>query len=194
MTASTDNSERTARSRVERNKTAYRMQAVLAWAMTILVATGLLYTVFFLWLTPVRVSGDSMTPTLQHGEVLFLDRAAKYWKAPTRGDIIAFTDPATGTLLLRRIVALEGESIDVADGLVYINGCPLDESDYLATSFSAADSSAVTVPQGTVFVLADDRSYNGDSRDSTIGCIGYEQIRGVLRLRLLPTRRIALFY
>ena len=182
------------RSRVERHKTAYRVQSVLAWIMTILVAAGLLYTVFFLWLTPVRASGDSMAPTLQNGEVLFLDRAAKYWKTPARGDIIAFTDPATGSLLLRRIVALEGESVDVQDGLVYINGCPLSEDDYLRDTFPAADSAAITVPHGKVFVLADDRSYNGDSRDAAIGCIGYDRIRGVLRLRLLPAGRIALFY
>ena len=180
-------------SRVARHKRAYRVQAVLATLMGALVTAAVLFLVFSFWLVPVRMAGDSMAPTLQNGEVVLVDRAAKFWKTPSRGDVVAFYDPATGGLLLRRIVALEGELVDVKDGRVYIDGCPLGESDYLPGETPAADSDAVTVPQGTVYVLSDDRAYNGDSRDSTVGCVPYSAIRGVLRMRLLPAERIAFF-
>lgn len=180
-------------SRVERHRRAYRVQAVLAVLMTLLLAAALFAAVFLFWLVPVRIAGDSMAPTLQDGEVVLIDRAAKYIRMPERGDVIAFYDPVSGGLLLRRIVATEGESVDVKDGQVFIGGCPLDESDYLLPSGAAADSAAVTVPPGMVFVLSDNRTYNGDSRDAAIGCIGYDRIRGVLRTRLLPADRIAIF-
>jgi len=181
-------------SRVARNRGKYRIQTLLAWLASLLAAAGIVYMLFFLWLVPVRIAGDSMAPTLQDGEVVLVDRAARFWKRPSRGEVIAFYDPAAGGLLLRRITALEGESVDVKDGQVFINGCPLIESDYLAGETPAADSAAVTVPQGMVYVLADNRTYNGDSRDSSIGCVAYTQIQGVLRVRLLPAGRLALFH
>lgn len=181
-------------SRVARHRGAYRVQTLLTWFATLSVAVAALYVVFFLWLVPVRVSGDSMQPTLQNGEIVLIDRAAKYWKTPDRGDIIAFTDPKTGGLLLKRVVATGGESIDLVDGCAYVDGCPLDESDYLQKTLASANASVVTVPPGAVYVLSDDRGYGGDSRDPSVGCIRYEQIRGVVRIRLLPAKRIALFF
>lgn len=180
-------------SRVERHKTAYRVQSLLASVMTAIAAAAILYIIFAFWLVPVRVAGDSMAPTLQNGQVVLVDRAAKFIRTPKRGDIAAFYDPATGGLLLRRITALEGESIDLKDGLVYIDGCPLDESDYLPSDMPMADSAPTVVPQGTVFVLADARNYNGDSRDAVIGCIRYEEIQGIVRFRIHPMDALAWF-
>jgi len=102
-------------SRVERHKTAYRVQSLLASLMTAIAAAAILYVIFAFWLVPVRVAGDSMAPTLQNGQVVLVDRAAKFIRTPKRGDIAAFYDPATGGLLLRRITALEGESIDFTE-------------------------------------------------------------------------------
>ena len=186
-------SETLPRSRVERHRHIYRRRAFLGAVFSLLFSVGILTAVFLFWLVPVRIAGDSMAPTLQDGETVLVDRAAKYWKTPKRGDIIAFYDPTTNGLLLRRIVAAAGETVDVKAGRVYIDGCPLEESDYLGVTEPAVDSAPLTVPEGTVFVLPDHRSYNGDSRDPAVGCIAYEQIQGILRVRLLPAKRLGIF-
>ena len=105
-----------------------------------------------------------------------------------------FQDPSTGSMLLKRIVALPGETVDIAQGRVYIDGRPLEESAYAVNFEQGGDMAATVVPEGKVFVLSDNRAESYDSRSPQIGCVTYEKIEGVLRFRILPTSRIAFYY
>jgi len=144
---------------------------------------------FLLWFRPLRIAGDSMMPALAKEDIVLVDCLTKYWKQPQRGDIVCFKD-AYG-VFVKRIIALPGETIDIKDGLVYIDGCPLDETAY--REVSEGNMSAITVPEGSVFVLGDMRTIIYDSRLESVGCIPYVNINGILRVRLTPLKRFTFF-
>ena len=180
--------------RSEKFRAAHRLQALTGFLLSLLGVCLVAYVVFFLWLVPVRVAGASMTPAFLEGEIVLVDRAAKLWKVPRRGDVVEFSDPQFGGTLLKRIIALPGETVDIADGQVYIGGRPLDERAYVQNPGSSPDLESVTVPAGCVFVLSDNRETVYDSRADEVGCIAYDDIRGVVRFRIYPRTKLAFYY
>ena len=177
--------------RSENRKGVYRRQALLGWAFSLCVAALVIGLLFGLWLTPVRVAGDTLEPAFSADQVLLVDRAARFFSAPRRGDVILFNDPQGGGQILKRIVALPGETVDIKDGAVYIDGCLLDESAYFAKDAAVGDMEAVLVPEGSVFVLGDNRALSYDSRTDGVGCIPYGEVLGVVRVRVAPFTALA---
>lgn len=171
----------------------YRRQALLGWLFSFAIVALLLFVLFGLWLTPLRVAGDTMAPALEEDQIVLIDRAARYLRTPARGDVILFDDPLGSGSLLKRIIALPGETVDLKGGQVFIDGRPLDESDYVNLDAPAGDMDPVTVPEGCVFVLGDNRGEVYDSRTDGIGCIGYAQILGVVRVRIAPLSALAFY-
>lgn len=109
----------------------------------------------------VRVDGFSMTPTLQNGEYILINRLAYKTGQPARGDIIVFSLPAdNGQDLIKRVIGLPGETVNISNGSVTINGVKLQET-YIAQD--PLYYGEWTVPDGYLFVLGDNRN---DSRDS----------------------------
>jgi signal peptidase I len=109
----------------------------------------------------VRVDGFSMTPTLQNGEYILINRLAYKTGQPARGDIIVFSLPAdNGQDLIKRVIGLPGETVNINNGSVSINGVKLQET-YIAQD--PLYYGEWTVPDGYLFVLGDNRN---DSRDS----------------------------
>ena len=168
----------------------YRGARRLGWLFSVLVALCVLCAVFFIWLFPTRIVDESMAPALQSGEVVLCDRLAKYAAAPERGDIILFQ--TQDGAFIKRIVGLPGETVELVGGHVFIDSVPLDESAYV--SEYVGDMAPLTVPQGTVFVLGDNRAQMYDSRIESVGCIPYAKIAGELRVRVAPIERFSLFF
>lgn len=158
--------------------------------ISVVLAAAALCFVFFVWLTPVTITGDSMAPALKDGEIVLLDRLGKFWKSPSRGDMIAFAT-ADGSFI-KRIVGLPGETVEIVEGNVYIDSRPLDESMY--ASNGTGEMAPVTVPMDSVFVLGDNRVKVYDSRLESVGCIPYTSIHAVMRLRIYPIERFTIFY
>jgi len=110
----------------------------------------------------VRVDGFSMKPTLQDGEFVLVNRLAYKMGSPQRGDIIVFhfpLDPASQDLI-KRVIGLPGDHIVVENGLVTINGQPLNEP-YIASP--PLYSGEWAIPNGELFVLGDNRNDSSDS-------------------------------
>ncbi len=168
----------------------YKRQRALGWFVTAALAALVLAFVFVVWLTPMAVTGDSMSPALNDGEVVLADRLGKYWKRPSRGDMIVFS--TNDGVFIKRIVGLPGERVDIHNGAVYINSQPLDESAYAANP--VGDMEPVTVPEDAVFVLGDNRQKIYDSRLESVGCIPYDNIQSVMRLRIAPLSRFTIFF
>ena len=179
--------------RTDTRRAFYARLAILNWLFILIAAAGLLTAFFCFWMAPVRISGDSMSPFLLEDQIVLVSRLSKYWKKPVRGDVIAFRNPLSGSLMLKRVVALPGETVDVSDGKTYIGGRPLDESDYASAEGSSENMPAILVPEGELFVLSDNRADIFDSRHESIGCIPYGDIYGVLRLRIYPFGEQAVF-
>jgi len=149
--------------------------------------------VFLLFLQPVSVRGASMSPALTEGEVLLIDRLALYLKTPARGDMVIFPHPDTGEELIKRIIAFPGETVEITEGKIYVNGRLLDESAYLSPNAKNGQLPATVVPPERVFVLGDNRGESFDSRDENFGCIPLASLDGIVRVRVAPLQRVQLF-
>jgi signal peptidase I len=182
-------SEGKKRSRSEGRARTYQNARQLGWLFSILVTIAVLCLVFFIWLAPLRIVDESMAPALNSGEMVLCDRIGKYLSLPERGDIVLFsTDDG---IFIKRIVGMPGETIEIVEGHVFINSIPLDESSYSVNY--VGDMPPVEVPAGSVFLLGDNREEMYDSRLSSVGCIPYDRIQAVLRLRVSPFTRITYF-
>jgi signal peptidase I len=113
-------------------------------------------------------SSESMLPTIQPGDILFVSTFSYGSASPRRGDLIAFFPPGDdGRRYVMRVLAEAGESIAITDGAVIINGRPVQEpylSRELVTTTYAVQMETRIAPQGHVFVLGDNRDQARDSR------------------------------
>jgi len=132
-----------------------------------------------------QVSGPSMEPRIQPGQVVLINTLAYRFGKPARGAIIAFRhDAPTPETYIKRIVGLAGDRIAITGGTVSVNGAPLDEP---YVRFRNAQTLApLTVPAGTVYVLGDNRSDSDDSRD--FGPLALQDVIGQAVVALWPPR------
>ena len=166
-----------------RLRQSHKRQTVWRYLSAVAIGLALVFVLLLGWFSPVYIADPSMEPTLREGETVLYDRLYKHFFLLQRTDMVAFTDPQSGELLIKRIVAMPGETVSAEDGLLLIDGkYALNEQDYMTEAPFAFEP--VTVPEGCVFVLSDDRNYGEDSRNGAIGCIEMSDILGVVRFRL----------
>ncbi len=157
-------------------KTLYNTVASLAVVAAIAVLIAML-------LLPVlRVTGTSMTPTLQNDQLLICNKRSNF----KSGDIVAFY--LNNKILLKRVIGTAGDVIDIAeDGTVYVNGEKLDEPYVKELAFGECDIRLpYQVPDNRIFVMGDHRSVSIDSRSTSVGCIADEYIIGKVIFRIWP--------
>ena len=159
------------------------------WVFSTFLAALFMFFVCFVWFGWARMGNDSMAPTLRQGNLVLVDRLYKYCYEIERTDMVAYYRPGTRELLIKRVVATGGESVSGRDGAVWIDEkYRLNEEEYGAGNTDDFDT--VEVPEGSVFVLSDDRQYLGDSREDGIGCVSLSDVVGVMHIRLLPSFKI----
>ncbi|MDY4968709.1 MAG: signal peptidase I [Lachnospiraceae bacterium] len=139
-----------------------------------------------LWLPVLQIYGNSMTPTLQDGEIIFTIKTSEF----KPGDVVSFY--YNNKILIKRVIAGSGEWVDIdEDGTVYVNGKPLDEPYLEERAFGECDIELpYQVPDGRIFVMGDHRSTSVDSRNTSVGCVAQEQIVGKILFRVWPLNRI----
>ncbi len=129
----------------------------------------------------IEVDGDSMLPTLHHGETYMLNRWSYHFRPPRRGELVVIRDPGYSDLAIKRVVAIGGERVEIHDAVVFIDGRRLEES-YLAPkmqTFPAKGTAfSYTIPRNYFFVLGDNRGNSLDSR--YYGPLHRQQIIGVV--------------
>ncbi|NLY54201.1 MAG: signal peptidase I [Firmicutes bacterium] len=149
---------------------------ILAWVLrTVVIQTYL-------------VDGPSMEPTLHHSERLLLNRLGYFLHPPRRGDVVVIELPNEGISIVKRIIGLPGEIIEISNGKVFIDQAPLEEP-YL-TQPTLANYGPIQVPDGHYFVMGDNRQNSRDSRSITIGFVAREQIKGQATLVYWPLRSL----
>ncbi len=126
---------------------------------------------------PFTIHQVSMQPTLLEGDRVLINRLVYHFRDPERGDVVVFDSPVQEDEdLVKRVVAVAGDSVAVRGGVLYVNGEPQQEP-YLADSpFDGTDTDEGVVPEGQVFVMGDNRNNSGDSR--LFGPIETESIIG----------------
>ena len=138
---------------------------------------------------PIVVDGESMFPTLLDHEYMLVEKLSYYVERPERGDILVCYYPGFTVSCVKRVIGLPGDEIYVWDGEVYINGEPLDESEYW-NDYVRGNMSPQVVPENTVFVMGDNRNVSGDSREPSVGPIPYEKVVGKTVAVLWPIDEI----
>lgn len=143
---------------------------------------------FRLFITePVRVDGESMQPTLLHGERMFVEKVSLWFSEPQRGDIVICYYPNYKDPCVKRVIALPGETISIQNGIIYINGKELEESAYWKYRGEIdLDMGDTVIPENSVFVVGDNRNNSKDSRAWGVGAIPYERIIGRAHSVLWP--------
>ena len=168
------------RKRIRRG--AYYRQALRGTVSVLLVVAAVAVLITTLFLPILQISGDSMSPTLEHDEVVVLLKTKKF----ERGDLIGFY--YQGKILLKRVIALPDDEVAIdADGNVYVNGELLEEPYVTEKGLGDCDLEfPYKVPGTSYFVLGDRRSNSVDSRNSIIGAISRDDIIGKVFIRVWP--------
>ena len=174
----------TERKRLRRSK--YYRRALRGTLSVLVVVAAIAVLVTTLFLPILQISGDSMSPTLEHDEIVVLFKT----NSLKRGDLVAFY--YQGKILLKRVIALPEETVVIdGKGNVYVNEQMLEEPYVLEKSLGDCDLQfPYVVPAASYFVLGDQRTNSVDSRNSVIGTIKIEDIIGKIFVRVWPMSRI----
>ena len=168
----------------------YYRQALRGTISVLLVVAAVAVLITTLFLPILQISGDSMSPTLEHDEIVVLLKTKKF----ERGDLIGFY--YQGKILLKRVIALPEDEVAIdADGNVYVNGELLEEPYVTEKGLGDCDLEfPYKVPGTSYFVLGDRRSNSVDSRNSVVGAISRDDIIGKVFIRVWPLPEFGFVY
>jgi signal peptidase I len=158
-----------------------RLRGAVLWlaagAALLLVAA----TSGLLPLQPMRVDSDSMTPTVSPGDLLLV----RHGQGPVqRGDVVAVTDPLGDGMLVKRAIALGGDEVAIEDGVLVVDGTAVCEPAIDPARLDGVWFGPVTVPEGELFLLSDNRDGSVDSR--AFGPVPVSTLVGTVPARLWP--------
>ena len=184
------------------------IRAIFSWAILPIAIVLFLHTCVF---QAFRVVGNSMVPTLQEADYLIISKVdatlqrARFSGAkdghyiPKRGEVVVFKYPQNQELVfVKRVIAIPGERVTINDGkvLVYNQASPKgfnpDKNLGLGDTYTMGEVDE-TVPEGSVFVLGDNRSLNGSFDSREWGFLGSQYILGKTVMRLLPVDKLRFF-
>ncbi|REK76596.1 signal peptidase I [Paenibacillus paeoniae] len=130
------------------------------------------------------VHNISMQNTLVDGQRLIEDKWSYRFTDPKQGDIVIINGPEHKDRLVKRVVALPGQTVDMKDGFVYVDGKKLEESYAKGQTYPREVSIPLTVPEGHVFVIGDNREHSDDSR--SFGPVALNSLEGKAVFRIWP--------
>jgi signal peptidase I len=156
---------------------------ILEWIRSILIAVLLALVIRAFFMEVFLVQGQSMQPTLLDRERLIVYKVPLFYRQPQRGEIFVFR--ATNRRdFIKRIVGLPGDEVLVSTNGTYVNGLRLDEPYVLDPA--SERFGPVTVPEGKVFVLGDNRNNSMDSRHPSVGFVPLDRLKGKAVLVFWP--------
>jgi len=124
-----------------------------------------------------RMDGNSMLPTIEDGAFTIVNKLEIRLNGADRSEIVVFSDPRRPeTDLVKRVIGLPGETVEIVDGRVFINDMVLDEP-YITTPWNDTKSK-ILIPNGEYYVLGDNRDNSLDSRSSQVGLVPEDLIIG----------------
>ena len=167
---------------------------ILSFLLYVVVVVGITFLIIHYVGQRTYVSGSSMENTLSDGDNLIVDKITYRFSDPKRYDIIVFPYKyEENTFYIKRIIGLPGETVQIVDGIIYIDGEALQESygrEVMKNSGLAADP--VTLGEDEYFVLGDNRNDSTDSRDPSVGKIPRDRIIGRAWVRIWPLSKIGI--
>ena len=170
-------------------------RSLLIWARDIIIAL-VIALIIMQFIKPTIVREHSMENTLHPSDYIFLNKQAYFFGDVHRRDIVVFhstLDAGDGTKknLIKRVIGLPGDTVAIHDGGVYVNGNLLDEP-YIKDGHTDSDMDDITVPDGEMFVLGDNRQQSTDSRDPRVGCVSEKLLVGKAFFRIMPIKKFGI--
>lgn len=163
-------------------------QEVFEWIKSILLAIVIAVLIKSFVFNTTYVLGNSMYPTLYERDRLFANKIPLYFSGPSRGEIVVLKAPDSNNKdYIKRVIGVEGDTVAIIDGQVYLNGKLLKEDYIEEGSYTQVyGDNYWEVPEGYVFVLGDNRE-EGASKDSRyFGCVPVNSIKGITSFRYFP--------
>jgi signal peptidase I len=163
--------------------TGSKLRAIVIEILQTVALAGVFYLVISLLTARVVVEGPSMRPTLLSGEWIVVNRLTYKVGAPQRGDVVVFLPPTNAQTddLIKRVIGLPGETVEIREGSVWINGARLEEIYVSGTTFP---DNSWQLGEDDLFVMGDNRPISLDSR--SFGPIHRSQVVGKAWLRYWP--------
>ena len=158
------------------------------WLQALVMALVALILIFTLVGRIIGVDGSSMVPTLHHGDMLILQSLGY---KPRQNDVVVLTKESfMEQPIVKRVIAVGGQTVDIdyTKNTVYVDGVALDEP-YINELMEDLGPESIThaeVPEGSIFVMGDNRNESLDSRSSYVGCIDERDILGKVLLCFMP--------
>lgn len=160
---------------------------ILEWALTIIIPVAAALLIHQYLFTFARVDGTSMLDTLHENNIMGVSRLHYRLNEPQRGEIITCNYPEDGNkLFVKRIIGLPGETIEIREGTVYIDGEPIAET-YL-TRVDDQSMDPITLAKDEIFVMGDNRPVSRDSR--AVGPLTLDEIYGRVLFVAFPFNEI----
>lgn len=168
------------------------VREVVGWIVYILVVICATWVIVTYVGQRTKVSGDSMLNTLHDGDNLIVDKISYRFRNPERFEIIVFPYRyAEDTYYIKRIIGLPGETVQILDGYVYINGEKLNENygrEVMEEGGLATEP--IVLGEDEYFVLGDNRNHSSDSREPSVGVLKREELIGRAWVRIWPLKDI----
>lgn len=163
------------------------------WILPVAIAIVLAIIIRFFIGGATTVSGTSMEPTLENGDFLLVSKIPTYFKKYHRGDILIIDSPDLDEYYVKRLIGLPGETVEIKDGKVYINGKWMKEY-YTSEDTASYANTKWKLGNNEYFVMGDNRA-SGASNDSRLfGPIPAEHIKAVSRFRIWPITKFMSMY
>ena len=167
---------------------------IWGWLLFIFIIIFLILLAGFVTGQRTRMTDDSMNPGISEGDVLVMDRLSYKFSEPGRFDVIVFPFRyQTDTVFVRRVIGLPGETVQIEDGHIYINGILLDEHYGIGEEMQGGlAGEVITLSEDEYFVLADNRDSTPDSREPSVRNIKKDDIIGKAIFCIWPLQNIGL--
>lgn len=166
----------------------------VSWTFYIIVILVVTFLVVQFVGQRTTVNGISMYPTLNDGDSLIVDKITYQFSNPKRFDVVVFPfQYQEDTYYIKRVIGLPGETVQIVEGVIYINGQPLAE-EYGSGLIEKAGlaSEPVTLGEDEYFVLGDNRNNSSDSREPSVGNVRKNNIIGRAVIRIWPVTEAGL--
>ncbi|SFR99274.1 signal peptidase I [Anaeromicropila populeti] len=165
------------------------IRELIIWVVEIAVVILLAYCIIAFGVVKISVIGTAMSSTLEDGDKILVNKMAYRLKGPKRNDVVVFMQSGKEHSFyhVKRVIGLPGETVQIIDGKVYINGEVLDETiqcEPIANGGLANEE--IVLEANEYFVLGDNRNQSEDSRFASIGNILRGDILGKAWIRLSP--------
>ncbi len=170
---------------------------LMGWIMALVFAVILALIIKTFIFNTTIVQGSSMYPTLEDGDKLISLKFTVLIDDPDRGDIVIFDSPLNPQDdYIKRVIAIEGDEVRIADGLVYVNGKKLDEY-YIENGVQTQLDNSTDhwkIGKGMVFVLGDNRNFRASTDSRVFGEIPVDIVKGEAVFRYYPLNKIGVIH